>query len=91
LVLALGSPGTVAATGESLALTAPFGAGLRVGRAALTIDMPADHPEGEIIVAAPDAWKLQEGRGVTLTKEPAGIYRLGIPAGKTAVELVKAN
>ena len=32
-----------------------------------------------------------DGRGATLTKEPAGIHRLGIPAGKATVELVKAN
>ena len=76
---------------SSFALTAPFGASLRVGSAALTIDMPPDHPAGEIVVAAPGAWKLREGRGVTLTKETAGSYKLGIPAGKTAVELVKAD
>jgi len=87
LVLALGAPGTV--TAKSLALTAPFGASLRVESAVLTIDMPADHPAGEIVVAVPGAWKLREGRGVTLSKDPAGSYRLGIPAGKTTVELAK--
>ncbi len=89
LVLALGGQGTVAA--NSFALTAPFGASLRVGSAALTIDMPADHPAGRIDVVAPGGWKLREGRGVTLTKEPTGSYKLGIPAGKTTVELVGAD
>jgi len=28
---------------------------------------------------------------VTLTKEPAGSYKLGIPAGRTVVELIKAD
>jgi hypothetical protein len=91
LVLALGGPGKVSATGKSIALTAPFGASLRVGSNTLTIDLTADHPAGDIVVAAPGAWKLQEDRGVTLTKGPAGIYRLGIAAGKAAVKLVKAD
>jgi hypothetical protein len=91
LVLALGGSGKVSATGKSIALTAPFGASLRVGSNTLTIDLTADHPAGDIVVAAPGAWKLQEDRGVTLTKGPAGIYRLGIAAGKAAIKLVKAD
>ena len=91
LVLALGGSGKVTATGKRVALTAPFGASLRVGSAALNIEMPADHPAGEIVVAAPGPWKLREGRGVTLTQEPAGVYRLDIPAGQTVVELIKAG
>ncbi|NQU26561.1 MAG: hypothetical protein HQ567_35200 [Candidatus Nealsonbacteria bacterium] len=89
LVLALGGQGTV--TTESVVLTAPFGVSLRVGSAALTIDLPADHPAGEIVLVAPGAWKLREHRDVTLTKEPAGSYKLGIPAGRTVVELIKAD
>jgi hypothetical protein len=85
LVLALGGPGTV--TAKPFALTSPFGASLRVGSTALKIDLPADHPAGEIVVTAPGAWKLREARGATLTREPAGVHRLAIPAGKTAVEL----
>ena len=81
LVLALGAPGTVA--GKSFALTAPFGASLRVGSADLAIDMSANHPDGEIIITAPGEWKQ--------AKEPDGRYKLSVAAGKTAVKLVKAD
>jgi hypothetical protein len=89
LVLALGDKGTVA--GKSYALTAPFGASLRVGPAALTIDMSTDHPASEITITAPGAWKPPKDRGVTLTKEPDGSYKLSVPAGTTTVKLVKGK
>lgn len=91
LVLALGDRGSITTVSKSVVFKAPFGCSLRIGRTTLSIDMPVDHPEGEIIVAAPGAWKMREKQGVTLTKEQTGEYRIKIPAGLTAVELVRVN
>ncbi len=78
LVLVLGAKGTVAA--KSYALTAPFGASLRVGKDKLTIHLPDAHPGGDILITAPENWKLP--------KQADGSYRLGVPAGKTSEPIV---
>jgi hypothetical protein len=78
LVLALGAKGTLAAKGY--ALTAPFGASLRVGEDKLTINLPGNHPAGDIIITAPGNWKLP--------KQADGSYRLRVPARKTGEPIV---
>lgn len=89
LLLALGAEGTVATKGFSL--TAPFGASLHAGEEKLSIDLPADHPPGEIVVAAPGRWELRSGGGVTVSEDKPGKIRLGIPSGAVRVEMLKAK
>ncbi|MBT3199540.1 MAG: hypothetical protein HN350_06445 [Phycisphaerales bacterium] len=81
LVLTLGDKGSVA--GKAYSLTAPFAASLRVGPAAITIDMSPDHPVGEIIITAPGKWRSP--------KSTDGTYKITVAVGKTMLKLIKAN
>jgi hypothetical protein len=89
LVLALGAKGKV--EGKDFALTAPFGASLRVGIARLTVDMTDKHPPGNIVVSARDAWKLGKGSAAKFAKGTGGNYVLSVPIDARTVELIKAD
>jgi hypothetical protein len=98
-----GTAGTVQARGSGLSLTlaapgevryreyglaAPFAVSLRVTQNALTLDLPADNPGGQVTLTAPTGWKAVRAAGVTVQTRP-GTYRVTVPAGAGTVRLVR--
>jgi len=87
-ILSLAAPGGV--RGKSYGLAAAMPVSLAVAADALTLHLPAGHPEGKVVLTAPDGWHLSPGsKGATVAKGKATEYTLTIPAGMETVALVR--
>lgn len=87
-VFSLGAAGEI--VGKEYGLSAPGPASLRVGKDVLTIGLPVNYPGGQVVLMAPDGYKIETATsGVTLEKHDNGRYLLAIPIGLTGVVLKK--
>jgi len=87
LVLALSAPGEVAYRQYGLAANQP--ASLRAGADTVAVHLPAKHPEGEVTLSLPGAWKpAKEVAGVRLARR-GDAYVLTVPADLPEVQLVR--
>ena len=87
LSLAVLAPGTVAYNDYSL--TAPMAASMRVEKDALSLDFPADHQGGEVVLSAPGKWKADALAGVEIKTNEKKQLVLTVSAGANLVRLVR--
>jgi len=88
LVLCLGAAGRVRC--REVVLEADRPVSLRVGKNALTVALPVDHPGTSLRLAAPEPWRLtRTAEGLSLLPHASGGYRLTVPAGVSSVTLDK--
>ncbi len=83
---------TLAAAGaahwQAYGLESPVAAALHVmPDGGLSLTLPDGSPAAEIVLHAPDLYRVAGSTGVTLTPDGTGRYRLGLPAGTTTVTL----